>query len=193
MASFLDNYLGTLRRPGRTFAALAEDDVVWPGAAAVASAALVYSVFVLWMYLAGHEPSFTGNPIPAETYYLWQAILLPPWLLLSWAVAATVAYGLSRMFGSESTWTQNASPLGFAFAIPLTWAYLVPEMVVFGLYGHDALTTAMVYTGPIAVLWWLFLYWKVFRTVGQHLVLATIPMVFLTQVAFAGVMAVLVR
>lgn len=37
--------------------------------------------------------------------------------------------------------------LGFALAIPLTWSYLIPEMIVFALFDHDALVAAMRITG----------------------------------------------
>lgn len=192
-SSFTESYLGTLRRPGRTFEALGERAELRPAVGAVLSAALLYSAFVLWMYLDGQQPSFTGNPIPAEDYYLWQALFLPPWLLVVWAAFASVAHGLSRLFGSSAAWSATAAPLGFALAVPLSWSYLIPEMLVFGVAGHDALVAAMRITGPITLVWWSVLTWKALRAVHHKSRLVSALITFLSLLAMIAVTAVLVR
>ncbi|QDG50575.1 hypothetical protein FIV42_07455 [Persicimonas caeni] len=191
--TFAQRYLGTFLRPGRTFEALSEHRALRSAIGAVLSAAMVYSAFVLWMYATGHQPSFTGNPIPAEHYYLWQAIFLPPWLLVAWAAYASAAHGLSRLFGSTATWPATAAPLGFALAVPLTWSYLIPEMLVFGLAGHGALVTAMRITGPLTLIWWSVLTWKALRSTHEQSRLASAAITFVALLALIAVTAVLVR
>ncbi len=193
MASFVDNYLGTFVRPSQVLRDASDDGAVRRGASALLVGALIYALFALWLYLAGHQPSFTGNPIPAEQYYLWQAAFLPPWLLLAWAASASAAHGVSRLLGSEASWRQTAAPMGFALGVPLAWSYVAPEMVVFGVFGHDALVSAMRVTGPVTLVWWAVLVWKALRATHDYSRAACGATVVVALLVFGAVTAVLVR
>ncbi|MGM0556719.1 MAG: hypothetical protein ACQEVA_10115 [Myxococcota bacterium] len=193
MKSFFRQISGAVGRPGSTFADLAGERAVGAGAGAMLVCALVYSSFVLWMYLAGHQPSFTGNPIPAAEYYLWQAGFLPVWLPMAWALSASVAHGLSRVGQSGASWGATAAPLGFALGVPLVFAYLVPEMIVFGVFGHDALVAAMRITGPVALGWMGFLAWKAVRAAHDYSGLVCAGLAAVSVLVFGAVTAVLVR
>lgn len=188
-----DSHLRWILRPSATFEDLSERGRVGPAAAAMLASGLVYSVFSSWLYLAGHQPSFTGNPIPQEHYYRWQAAFLPPWLLLAWLASSTAAHGLSRLLGDASRWAAMASPLGLALSVPLTLSYVIPEMIVFGLAGHDALITAMRITGPLTLLWWSVLTWKAIRAATDHSAVKCAVITFVALVIFGVVVALLVR
>lgn len=193
MKHVIRTYLYTFIRPSRAFEALSEDADVRAAVGAMVLAGLAYGAFVLWMYLAGHEPSFTGNPIPASEYYLWQAGFLVPWLLVAWCAASTVAFGLARAAGSSASWRQTVAPLGFALAVPLTWGYVLPEMLVFGFFGHDALVAAMRVTGPCTLVWWGFTTWKALRATYDHSWIAAAAIALATLLTFGAVTAALVR
>lgn len=191
--SFSDSYLGWILRPRATFEALSERGRVRPAVAAMLASGLVYSVFSGWLYFAGHQPSFTGNPIPQEHYYLWQAVFLPPWLVLAWLASSTAAHGLARLLGGANRWSSIASPLGLALSVPLTLSYVIPEMIVFGLAGHDALITAMRITGPVTLIWWAVLIWKAIRAATAHSAAKCVLITLVTLMIFGVVVALLVR
>jgi hypothetical protein len=193
MTSFLRQFFGAIWRPEPRFASLADEGEVGAGAAAMLTCAVVYSSFVLWMYLAGHQPSFTGNPIPAADYYLWQAGFLPVWLPLAWVVSASAVFGLARLGASGGSWRATAAPLGFALGVPLVFAYLLPEMLVFGIFGHDALVAAMRVTGPVALAWMGFLAWKAARAAHDYSGWACAGLAAVSVLVFGAVTAVLVR
>lgn len=193
MNAFLKYCIGTALRPTEAFESLARGGRVGPAVCVVVAAGLVYGMFVLWMYLAGHQPSFTGNPIPAEQYYLWQAAFLAPWLLVVWVAFASTAHGLARALGSTAGWRATAAPLGFVLAVPLVLGYLLPEMVAFGLFGHDALVAAMRITGPVTLLWWGALGSLALRSVHERSWVASIGVALASLVVMIVVTAVLVR
>ncbi len=193
MKSIVGSYLGVIFRPSPTLASLGEETRLREGLAVVVVATVLYSLFSLWLYLDGQQPSFTGNPIPAADYYLWQAIFLVAWLPAAYAIFVTVAHRLMYRALSTIEWESTAAALGYAFAIPITWAYLVPEMIVFGLFGHDSLAIAMRITGPVTLLWWAYLTFRTLRVIHKcprRIAGFVTPFALATTIAF---LALLIR
>lgn len=120
MSTFLQHYGGAFAARSPHLRRFREKPPLTRAGLAVASSSLVYAAFSLWLFAAGHQPSFTGNFIPPAQYYLWQGILLPAWLMVCWAVFSGAAHLLARVAGSTTSWRATASALGFALAIPLT-------------------------------------------------------------------------
>ncbi len=192
-ATFMKLYSGTIFRPGHTLAKACELSEKRLAVAAILTSASFYSAFSFWMYLEGHRPSFTGNPIPAEQYYLWQAVFLPPWLLVAWLASASAAYGIARAFGARATWTSLASSLAFALAVPLAAGYVIPEMIVFGVMGHEALIAAMRFTGPITLSWWGVLTWMATHAATGGSAGRCVIMTMVSLLTFGFIVALLVR
>lgn len=143
--------------PRRGFRVLAQTGSSKLAVIAAASTTAVYSAFVLILYLGGHQPSFTGNPIPPESYYLWQAIFLWLWLPMAFAVNVLVAQGMLHLFGDPRPLKTTASTLPITLAMPLLVAYLTPEIIAYAVAGHDALIAVMRIAAPITLLWWMAL------------------------------------
>lgn len=139
-----------LWRPRRTMSALAEAP---PRAGAGGALALGagWAAFSLWLHVDGRAPSMTLVPIPAERYYLAQALFaIPLWVVL-WAVAGHVS-GIAAiaMGGTRRSWP--GAVMGYALASPMLALFLVPDVLVYLIAGHDALGAAMRYYAPLGPL-----------------------------------------
>ena len=140
----------TLWRPRRTMEILAEAPSRRGAAGALALGA-VWAGFSGLLHLGGHAPSVTLVPIPPERYYLAQAgFAVPLWLAL-WAVAARVSgIAATALGGARSPWP--GAVMGYALASPMIGLFLLPDILVYLVAGHDALGAAMKYYAPIAPL-----------------------------------------
>jgi hypothetical protein len=137
-------------RPGPCLSRLAEERDVAAAGASVLWAGAVYAGFSLALAVAGHRPSFTLVPLPH--YYGCQAVFVIPWLWLLWRVCARVAHGLARRLGGRDDPKATLALAGPAYAVPLVWLFLVPDLVVYGLWGHAAMGTALRYYAAFAPL-----------------------------------------
>lgn len=138
--------------PRRLFHRLAANASAWFGAAAVLVAGVLWALLCLALAAAGLAPSVTLVPIPAEHYYLAQAVFVVPLLLLQWALASGVAMGVGRAWGGRGGWSGTASTWGFAMAGPLVALFLLPDLLVYGFMGFRALGALVRVTGPLTLV-----------------------------------------
>jgi hypothetical protein len=190
---FLQTCGALLLRPETTLRALAAQASVRAGAAAMGIFGLAYAGFVLALYLRGHRPTFTGNPIPAASYYLWQALFLPPLLLALWWLYGAVAQGLCRLAGGTGSRRATLATLGFAYAVPMTLGYVLPDVLVFAVQGHGALAGAMRWYAPVALVWSLALAALALRAVHGIGLVRTVPTALAAFVLQALVGGTLIR
>lgn len=119
------------------------------GVLAVVVAGVVWSVLLVWLYAAGHAPSFVAIPLPRESYYLVQAIVTVPWLLLMWWVGARVAGAIA---GASANRPALMNAWGVAMSGPLVVLHLLPELVTFAVGGFEALRQLARFSMPLATL-----------------------------------------
>lgn len=127
------------------------------------TASLLYSFFVLTMYLDGHAPTRPGALIPQTDPYLWQALFTLPWLFLTLLVFASLTHGLVARHATSRPFRQTLSSCALAFSSPLLLTFVIPETITYALAGHEALSTAIRFTGPITLLLWLVLTYRMLR------------------------------
>lgn len=157
MSRFDQDVVGVLRRPRRTLAALAELRAPVVGLYAVLMLAGTYSVFCLLLWSQGHAPSRPGalGLIAAEGYYLFQAALMPLLFPVLWLVFSGVVHLVARGLGGRGAIRAGLTALGFAYAVPLTVAYVLPDLLAFLVFGFEAMVLGMRVYGPLALLWTL--------------------------------------
>lgn len=156
-SGFADRLLGTITRPLDTLQGLADGAEVGRAALVVVLVGLAWAGFSAALDAAGHEPSFTGNPLPARGYYGVQAWFVLPVLVVAWLVLGGVAHLLSRLLADEGTPPGDLpsllAPLGFAWAVPILVLFLVPDILVYALGGFVELGFLVRLTAPLTALW----------------------------------------
>ena len=159
MSRFDRELVGAVVRPRSTMAALAEARAPAGGLFAVLTLAGTYSTFCLVLWASGHAPSRPGafGLIPAEGYYLAQAAFLPLLFPLLWLILGGAAHVVARAMGGRGDLRAGLAALGFAYGAPLTLAYVLPDLLVFLVFGFDAMVTGMRLYGPLALGWTLWL------------------------------------
>ena len=130
--------LRRLRHPDRSTRA--------EGTAALLACGLAWAVLCVGLDFAGHAP--TRAPLPR--WYLLQAALVVPWLLLMGAVYAGLAGLIARRFGALG---DLAGPLRATLGLPLLVGFVVPDALVWAFFGFEGLWPAMVYYGLTTVVW----------------------------------------
>jgi hypothetical protein len=122
------------------------------GAYAVALLGCLWSAFSLWLHLGGHAPSFVLLPIPKERYYLAQAVFVVPLTLALWWLMSTIAAALAGARDQRRRAATFAA-LGYAYAAPLIFGFLLVDVVIFQAAGFAALGRYIRFYAPIAPLW----------------------------------------
>lgn len=143
-----------LIRPRATFDRLAAHPAPALGLAAGALLGVSWALLAAWLAAGAHAPSMTrGLPVDADRYYATAALYLAPlWIGLT-ALTAAAAHGAARLLGGRGTLTATLGAVGAAYALPLWLAIVVPDALIYGLAGFDALAIAVRVQGPIAVVW----------------------------------------
>lgn len=144
--------IGALLSPRATFAGLAREPSARPGASAIALLALFWSVLLVWLWSAGHAPAFVLLPIPADLYYLAQALLMLPVLTGLWWVHAELSHRIAAKAGGEGDEPGVRAALGFAYAAPMI-VHVLAELAAYLAGGIDALRVAARISLPAASLW----------------------------------------
>jgi hypothetical protein len=81
--------------------------------------------------------------IPLERYFFWEVFFIGAVTFGCWILASGVVYLLSRVVGGKGTFDDTLAALGFAVAIPTTFAFL-----------HDCITGFMTATGIMSAAAW---------------------------------------
>jgi hypothetical protein len=143
----------TVVAPGPLFAALAVRPRPALGMGAILLLAALWSLLSLRMAAGGHAPAVGVPGLAAAHHYVVQAAVLPLVLLLAWRASAAVAGRVAVLLGGMPAPAALRTTLGFASAVPLAAALVLPDLVVLETFGHAALARAMRWYAPVAVVW----------------------------------------
>jgi hypothetical protein len=150
--SLLRDLIGTLLHPERTFTQLAAIGSVRHALAALLLCGGTWALLTALLFSGGHAPSVTLVPIPRSDYYFWQTLFVVPLLLGLWLVLTAVSHGVSQLAGGRGAFTTSLSVLAFAYSVPLLVLFVVPDLVVYSLFGFASLARAMRIYAPLAPL-----------------------------------------
>lgn len=141
----------------------------WPLAAGlVVVLAMGWSAFLLVLHGDGHAPSGPlFLPVERGNYYRFEAWALPPWLALSWLLAATAAQGCAKKLGGAGLWADTAKSLAWAISLPMGLLWLLPDWLAYGRGGFSSLACAMRIYAPLASLGMLALFAGAVATVHK--------------------------
>ncbi len=125
------------------------------GVSAALLLGLAYATLYGWLAADGHQPSMTrGLPMAAESYYRAAALFALPLVLALTALVVLTVHILGNRSAKTIAPTRVAVHVfGLTYAAPLLVAYLIPDLVAYGIFGFDALGTLIRYSGMVAVIW----------------------------------------
>jgi hypothetical protein len=170
-------------RPQSAMDAVANQPLPREGVMAVSFVPFVWSMFCLLLFAGGHAPSFALVPVPRESYYLAQAVFVFPVTLGLWWLMGVV---VTRIVGGPSHSEVVFSLVGYAYAAPMLFAFLLVDVVIYGVSGFEALGRYIRFYAPVAPLWSLAL-----ATVGlRRAVGATWGRALLASMAALAVQAI---
>jgi hypothetical protein len=113
----------------------------------------VWALFSAALAFGGEAPSVTLVPIPKAHYYAAQALFAVPLFWLLWGVLTQVAHRLATAFGGSVDGRSGAAAmLGHAYAAPMIALFLVPDILVYGVFGHAGLARFMKFYAPLGPL-----------------------------------------
>lgn len=147
------NFLGVLFGPGRTLPLLAQDPSARSGAAAMALLGIGWTTLLLLLWAGGHGPSFSLLPIARNDYYLVQALFMLPLLTALWWIHAEIAHRICRAAGGVGPASGVRTALGFAYAAPMLFAHVLPELAAYLSAGFDAMALVGRFSLGLAALW----------------------------------------
>lgn len=110
----------------------------------------LYAGFSLLLHLGGHAPSVTLVPIPRARYYLWQSAFIAPLFVALWLIYSGVAHELCRIAGGRGAFRSTLAVIGLGYAVPLALLFVVPDLLVYLVFGHGALGKAMRLYAPLS-------------------------------------------
>ncbi|MBK7580448.1 MAG: hypothetical protein IPI67_09610 [Myxococcales bacterium] len=138
-----------VRAPGATLDQIAAYPSPRAALIAVAGTGAAWSMLSALLWAGGHAPSRVLLPVPREIYYLAQAAFVIPILLTCYCVLAVVGHTLAVRLGGSGARRTTFACLGFAYALPLLFCLVVPDLVVYGLWGFPALKSVVRITGAV--------------------------------------------
>ena len=157
--------MGTLLSPGPTFRRLAESPR-GRGASPIWILGAAWSLLSLCLAVQGRQPSGpAGPPFPAESYYFWQTLFLPPLLYGLWRFLTWTTASLARSLGGEGDPDALGNVLGYAYAVPVLVSLVLPDLWILLFWGFERLSRAMMYYAPVTLIWTLVLCTLGVRTV----------------------------
>jgi hypothetical protein len=115
-------------------------------------AGLSWALLCLLLAAGGHAPSRVFLPIPRERYYLWQAGFVTPHLLCLGWIASRVSHAAARGLGGVGTQKDSAQALALALSVPIVLGLVVPDLVVYLVFGFSALARLIPWTAPLSAL-----------------------------------------
>jgi hypothetical protein len=119
---------------------------------ALAAASGLWAVLCLVLALGGHAPSVVLVPIPRDRYYLAQALFVVPLSFALWGICAVVAQSVARRLGGSGTLRDTSRAMALALAAPIALTLVIPDLIIYGAFGFDALGRAVRVTAPLTAL-----------------------------------------
>lgn len=151
-AAVLRWIVGTLWRPRATFAELEREGKARTGAALVALSGACWAALTAALHAHGHAPSVTLVPIARSDYYLWQTGFVVPLLLVLWLLLTGIVHLLCRRAGAQPRLRPALAVLGAAYAVPLLFFFIVPDVFIYAALGFDALRQSVRWYAPVTPL-----------------------------------------
>lgn len=185
--------LGMLLAPGRTLDRIAAAPAVGAAALAVVSAGALWSVLCICLWSGGHGPSHALVPIPRADYYLAQAAWVIPALLVGWAIVAGSSHFMARRGGGLGTFRATLACTGFAYAVPLAWLLVVPDIAAYLLFGFGMLGKVVRVTGPLTLVAQWALCARALVAAHQLAWARAVPVALLALLAQAAVVSPILR
>ncbi len=142
-------------RPRQTARVIAGSATLRQGWAAVTGFAALYSLAALTCYLTGRKPQRPLlRSIPAERYYLWEALFVAP-VTFGWmALFAAVVRAAARRVGGTGSYESDFTMLAVGHTMPLVVGMWLPDMTCYlrRLDDRHYLRLVAVYA-PAATAW----------------------------------------
>jgi hypothetical protein len=113
---------------------------------------LAWAALSAMLYADGHVPRVTSVPIRRTDYYLWQALFVVPLLICLWLVLGLTSHGVSRLLGGPNRLRSALSVLAFTYAVPVLVLFVLPDALIYALFGFETLGRAMRFYAPLAPL-----------------------------------------
>lgn len=112
------------------------------GGVAVVVQGVLHAGLSAWLAADGQQPS---RPVPLfEDTYAAQAFYVLPLLLVGWVLSAHLASRVVRR-----PFAAVAGRIGVALAVPPVVCWLIPDLVVYGLFGFAALGPLLRIAAPL--------------------------------------------
>lgn len=114
---------------------------------------LSYAAFSAALAIAGAAPKRVFLPIAVESYYAAQAVFVGPLFagLIALYTKITMAI-LGRKDVPSVPFSDAYVALGNAYAWPLLALFVVPDALVFALWGFGSIAKAMRFYAPVALV-----------------------------------------
>lgn len=142
-----------LIRPGSTLRALSRDSSARSGASAIAVLGIAWSALLVALWSGRHAPSVVLLPIPRDGYYAVQALLMLPVLTGLWWLHSEVAHRICAKARGSGTEAGVRTALGFAYAAPMLFAHVIPELAAYLAGGFDVMAQVGRASLGLASLW----------------------------------------
>ena len=114
---------------------------------------LVYSLFMSLLASGGHQPaSNQGLPFDGSQYYSiarWYVPILFPVLAL---IVSGICHGWARLNAKGHPFGLSVHIFGCAYAAPILVLYVIPDLIIFLVLGHEALSLYGLIYAPFAVV-----------------------------------------
>ena len=114
---------------------------------------LSYASFSVALAIAGAAPKRVLLPVAVEHYYAIQAAFVGPLFAALIALHTKIVVAiLHQKAGPRTSFGEAYLVLGNAYAWPLLALFVVPDALVFALWGFDSIAKAMRFYAPVALL-----------------------------------------
>jgi hypothetical protein len=150
--ALLRHVVGTLVHPERTLTELAGRASLRHALGALLTCGLAWAALSAMLYADGHVPRVTSVPIRRTDYYLWQALFVVPLLICLWLVLGLTSHGVSRLLGGPNRLRSALSVLAFTYAVPVLVLFVLPDALIYALFGFETLGRAMRFYASLAPL-----------------------------------------
>ena len=146
---------GTIVHPTVTFQEIAATTRLLYPTVVMLAFGVLYSALAMIAYLQGHQPSLPILiAIPAERFYLAEAIYLTPLTLQLWLLFSALCHAFAGH--GRGSFDSALAVLGFSNAIPNIVAFWLPDFVSSIVFGR-ILTIPMAIYGTVWLVWLVWL------------------------------------
>jgi hypothetical protein len=147
------HFVGMVLRPASTLRVLGAQTKARPGASAVALLGIFWTGLAVLLWIDHHEPAHVLVPIPRSWYYLCEGLVLTPLLTGLWWLSSELAHRICARAKGEGSEAGTRAALGFAYAVPMLFAHVLPELVAYFVAGFGVLAIVNSITFGIAAIW----------------------------------------